>query len=72
MLSKLSTPGFLHFIQDAYRECRPLFGDDTDESNVDQPELYAEVSIVFYAWKRLQWMRKSHEKWSEADYAANV
>jgi hypothetical protein len=75
MLSKFSTPGFLAFIQDAYGQCRGLFRDDAsnvDDPSEDPPELYAEVSIVFRAWQRLQWMRKSNEKWSEADYAANV
>jgi hypothetical protein len=35
-------------------------------------ELYAEIVTVFSAWKRLCRMRQSKEKWSEADFAANV
>ncbi|KAF9462090.1 hypothetical protein BDZ94DRAFT_1290407 [Collybia nuda] len=45
---------------------------DAETPVTEQRELYAEISVVFCAWKRLQWMRKSREKWSEADYAANV
>ncbi|KAF8078771.1 hypothetical protein FPV67DRAFT_1558000 [Lyophyllum atratum] len=71
-LTQFSTPAFLGFIQDAYKLCPALFSDKVENQSPEIPELYAEVSIVFSAWRRLRWMRKSKEKWSEADYVANV
>jgi hypothetical protein len=35
-------------------------------------ELLEEISVVYLAWKRLRKLRASNEKWSEADYVANV
>lgn len=61
----------MDFIQNAYTHCPTLFSDNADRS-IDIPELYAEMSIVFFAWRRMQWMQKSKERWSEAEYVANV
>ncbi|RDB28803.1 hypothetical protein Hypma_015691 [Hypsizygus marmoreus] len=71
-LAQFSTPEFMSFIRDAYKLCPALFSNNGDNHTIDIPELYTEVSIVFSAWRRLRWMRKSKEKWSEADYVANV
>ncbi|CCM05192.1 uncharacterized protein FIBRA_07401 [Fibroporia radiculosa] len=35
-------------------------------------ELVCDLQVVHSAWKRLQKMRESSRKWSEADYVANV
>ncbi|KAJ7487434.1 hypothetical protein B0H11DRAFT_1913140 [Mycena galericulata] len=45
-----------------------LFSDDI----TDTLGLFGKMTIVHSAWKRLKLMRKSKEKWSEADFAANV
>jgi len=70
-LSLFATPEFLVFVQEAYDLCPTLFSED-DFASVDISEIYAEMTIVFSAWRRLRWMRKSKEKWSEADFVANV
>jgi hypothetical protein len=69
-LAVLATPDIISFIQDAFRGCPDLFSDNIAAKDI--PRLYTEVCTVFSAWKRLAWMRKSKEKWSEHDYAANV
>lgn len=69
-LTFFATPEILVFIQDAFKLCPDLFCDTL--SSTDVPELYAEIVTVFSAWKRLHQMRKSKQKWSEADFAANV
>ncbi|KAG6911552.1 hypothetical protein DXG01_011854 [Tephrocybe rancida] len=71
-LSRFSTPTFLKFISDAYNTQPALFSDKVGDLLPESPGLYAEASIVLSAWQRLCWMRKSKEKWSEADYVANV
>jgi solute carrier family 25 carnitine/acylcarnitine transporter 20/29 len=70
-LSLFATPEFLVFVQEAYDLCPALFSED-DFASVDISEIYAEMTIVFSAWRRLRWIRKSKEKWSEADFVANV
>jgi solute carrier family 25 carnitine/acylcarnitine transporter 20/29 len=69
-LSRLATRAVLRFIHDAHELCPSLFSDRVDPS--DLAALFAEITIVFSAWRRLQRMRKSKEKFSEADYVANV
>lgn len=69
-MSSFATPELIEFIREAYNECPALFTEDCDPNSV--PELYSEITIVFSAWRRLQKMRRSKEKWSEADYVANV
>jgi solute carrier family 25 carnitine/acylcarnitine transporter 20/29 len=70
VLSRFATPEILRFIQDAYKSSPYLFSDKI--SSDDIAKLYAEITIVFSAWRRLRRMRKSKEKWSEADFTANV
>ena len=69
-LARFATPEILTFIQEAYDQCPGLFCDKVH--NRDIPKLYVEISTVYTAWRRLKWMRKSKEKWSEHDFAANV
>jgi solute carrier family 25 carnitine/acylcarnitine transporter 20/29 len=69
-LALVATPEILVFIQDAFKLCPGLFSDTLSSPNIS--ELYAEVVTVFNAWRRLRWMRQCKEKWSEADFAANV
>ncbi|KAG1749841.1 uncharacterized protein EDB91DRAFT_1235288 [Suillus paluster] len=69
LLSFDCSPGFAKFIADASKAAPELFSDDvTHASN----ELFEDVCVVFSAWKRLAKMRNSKEKWSEADFVANV
>lgn len=69
-LSKIASPTLLSFISDCYATSPSLFS--ASANNADVADLYAEISIVYSAWKRMQRMRSSSEKWSEADYVANV
>jgi len=69
-LSLITTPEILRFIQDAHENSPQLFSDEVSSMHI--AELYAEITIVFSAWRRLERMQKSKEKWSEADYTANV
>lgn len=70
-LSLFATQEFLVFVQEAYELSPTLFREE-DFASVDISKIYAELVVVFSAWRRLRWMRKSKEKWSEADFAANV
>lgn len=69
-LFRFATPEVLGFIQDAYEQSPSLFCEGISSTEI--AELYAEIAIVFSAWRRLQRMRKSKEKWSEGDFVANV
>ncbi|KAG1717962.1 hypothetical protein EDD22DRAFT_983737 [Suillus occidentalis] len=62
------SPGFAKFITDASQTAPELFSADHCGSS----ELFEDVCVVFSAWKRLIKMRSSKEKWSEADFVANV
>jgi solute carrier family 25 carnitine/acylcarnitine transporter 20/29 len=62
------SPGFAKFIADASQTAPELFTTEHCENN----ELFEDVCVVFSAWKRLAKMRSSKEKWSEADFVANV
>ncbi|KAH7929332.1 hypothetical protein BV22DRAFT_1192082 [Leucogyrophana mollusca] len=64
------TSGLSTFLGSAFRKSPKLFSQhiNTEESD----ELFEEIAIVFSAWKRLRQMRSCKEKWSEADYVANV
>jgi solute carrier family 25 (mitochondrial carnitine/acylcarnitine transporter), member 20/29 len=68
--SRISTPELRRFIIDSHKSSPSLFSDIVNGNDI--AELYAEVSVVFSAWTRLQRMRKSKEKWSEADFVSNV
>ncbi|KAJ7706337.1 hypothetical protein B0H17DRAFT_624226 [Mycena rosella] len=67
-LKALSTTEFMDFLREIHDQSPELYS----ESIVDSKGLFSKMSIVFSAWRRLKVMRKSKEKWSEADYAANV
>lgn len=69
-LARFATKEILVFIEDAFKLCPLLFSNTLSSPNMS--ELYAEIVTVFSAWKRLCRMRQSKEKWSEADFAANV
>jgi len=69
-ISKLSSPGLISFLHDAFGHCPALFCED--DGTMDLAELYSDITIVYSAWRRLRYMRQSNEKWSEADFVANV
>ncbi|KAF8578742.1 hypothetical protein K439DRAFT_1416924 [Ramaria rubella] len=66
------SPQFLDFLRGAYISCPCLFSRDTIYGTFETHELFEELMAVHMAWKRLQNMRRSGQRWSEADYAANV
>lgn len=68
-MQKLS-PDLLEFLQLAYGDCPALFSEHVKSEM--RKDLLSDLSCVFLAWRQLQWMRKAKEKWSEADFAANV
>ncbi|KAJ6604504.1 hypothetical protein DFH09DRAFT_311710 [Mycena vulgaris] len=69
-LSKLATTEFMKFLKEIYDQSPEVFSEDIVDSDV--LGLFAKMTIVFSAWRRLKLMRKSKERWSEADFAANV
>ncbi|KAF8528309.1 hypothetical protein JB92DRAFT_2864577 [Gautieria morchelliformis] len=69
---KALSPSLLEFLQGAYSSSPELFSDTITYSAPETHELFEELTTVRLAWKRLQSMRRDGEKWSEADYAANV
>ena len=69
-LSRVAPKPLLDFICDTHDACPRLFSGAIDRDQ--SARMLTEITIVFSAWQRLQQMRKSREKWSEADYVANV
>ncbi|KAJ6621583.1 hypothetical protein B0H10DRAFT_2162956 [Mycena sp. CBHHK59/15] len=61
---------FMEFLEEIRDQSPDLFSENITDSNIRG--LFPRMSIIFSAWKRLKLMKKSKEKWSEADYAANV
>ncbi|KIJ29131.1 hypothetical protein M422DRAFT_104729, partial [Sphaerobolus stellatus SS14] len=49
-----------------------LFSDSVSYDLEETHQLFEELTTVRLAWNRLKNMRQSGQKWSEADYAANV
>ena len=70
LMKHFASPELLAFIEDAFKSCKPLFSDAASPES--GTELFSEITVVFAAWRRLRSMRLSKEKWSEADFAANV
>jgi hypothetical protein len=71
LLHKIATTSFISFIERAYNSHPELFS--SSAQLVDTRQLYSELIPVVRASERLQWMQQSSdEKWSEADFAANV
>jgi hypothetical protein len=68
-LSKLATTEFMTFLEEIHDQNSSMFGEIADS---DIRGLFPRMTIVLSAWRRLKMMRKSKEKYSEADYAANV
>ncbi|KAF7339768.1 hypothetical protein MVEN_01893100 [Mycena venus] len=68
-LSKLGTKDFMDFLKKIHDQSPDLFGEIPDS---DIRGLFPKMVIVYSAWRRLTMMKKSKEKYSEADYAANV
>ncbi|KAF9229122.1 hypothetical protein BS17DRAFT_4779 [Gyrodon lividus] len=62
--------GLTAFLKSAFGASSDLFS-STAAATGDE-ELWEEISVVYLAWKRLHKLRVSNEKWSEADYVANV
>ena len=65
-------PGLLKFLLKAKSERPSLFAESDFPSPESEDELVEELSCVYMAWKKLVQMKESKERWSEADYAANV
>lgn len=61
-------PGFLSFLHRANLRYPDLFS-DSPSSGCSR---WTDLIPVFKAWERLDFMRVSKEKWSEADFVANV
>ncbi|KAI5124086.1 hypothetical protein M0805_000901 [Coniferiporia weirii] len=68
-LSKLA-PDLHKFLIKAHTKMPALFSDNPDTEK--QELLLAELSTVFLAWSQLVRMKRTKERWSEADFAANV
>lgn len=62
--------GLETFLKAALAESPDLLSEAT--SREENEEGLEEASIVYHAWKRLHKMCDSNERWSEADYVANV
>jgi len=67
-LSQLASKEFMEFLQEIYEDSPELFS----ENIADSQGLFAKMTIIYSAWRRLKLMRTSNEKWSEADFVANV
>lgn len=67
-LSQLASNEFMEFLQEIYEDSPDLFS----ENIADSRGLFAKMTTVCSAWRRLKLMRASNEKWSEADFVANV
>ncbi|TDL28118.1 hypothetical protein BD410DRAFT_761511 [Rickenella mellea] len=64
------SPDLVKFIQTAHTAKPALF---TNQFGTEKcKDLFSELNCVFVAWRQLQDMRSAKEKWSEADFAANV
>jgi len=69
---KALSPPLMEFLQSARTFCPELFSSLVTYDTLETQELVEELTTVRLAWHRLRSMRHSGEKWSEADYAANV
>ncbi|KAF7985320.1 hypothetical protein HWV62_6507 [Athelia sp. TMB] len=70
LLELFALPEHLVFLEDAAKHCPELFSDRVGTEAAKG--LFAEIITIFTAWTRLRSMRLSKDKFSEADYAANV
>jgi hypothetical protein len=61
--------GLAAFLKSAFDASPELF---SRTAMAGDSEILEEISVVYLAWKRLRKLRASNEKWSEADYVANV
>ncbi|KAF7320119.1 hypothetical protein MKEN_00796300 [Mycena kentingensis (nom. inval.)] len=68
-LRGLAGKHFMSFLQQVHADSPSLF--DANIAGDALEELLPRLTIVHSAWRKLKSMNKS-EKWSEADYAANV
>ncbi|KAI3622803.1 hypothetical protein WG66_015155 [Moniliophthora roreri] len=73
-LPRLATQEFVHWIKQVYEDQPEMFSDRADLDAESEKALYADLVIVLSAWRKLDVIQHSSstEKWSEADYAANV
>ena len=69
---KSLSPNLLDFLKTAHNHDPELFSNEATYSAQDTSQLLEELTTVRLAWSRLKDMRQSGQKWSEADYAANV
>ncbi|OCH96056.1 hypothetical protein OBBRIDRAFT_359785 [Obba rivulosa] len=69
-LKSYVTADFLDFLDNAYHASPKLFSPKVLAK--DSQDLLSDIQCVYAAWKRLQKMRSSSRRWSEADYVANV
>ncbi|KAH7885923.1 hypothetical protein F5I97DRAFT_1809627 [Phlebopus sp. FC_14] len=61
--------GLAAFLKSAFEAAPDLF---STTAIAGGEEILEDISVVYLAWKRLRKMRSNSEKWSEAEYAANV
>ncbi|KAF8846231.1 hypothetical protein BDN67DRAFT_26728 [Paxillus ammoniavirescens] len=64
--------GLTAFLKSACDASESELFSSTAATSSGNEELLEEISVVYLAWKRLRKLRASNEKWSEADYVANV
>ncbi|KIJ46532.1 hypothetical protein M422DRAFT_46219 [Sphaerobolus stellatus SS14] len=69
---KALSPNLLEFLRSAHNHDPELFSDSVSYDLEETHQLFEELTTVRLAWNRLKNMRQSGQKWSEADYAANV
>lgn len=67
----LLSPKLWHFLQAAYSAAPEIFSVVLDD-DLEKKDLFAEINAVMLAWGKLVAMRKSREKWTEADMVAQV
>ena len=70
LLGLFALPEHLVFLEDAAQHCPELFSDQVGTEAAKR--LFSDIITVFTAWTGLRSMRLSKDKFSEADYAANV
>ncbi|KAG6832274.1 hypothetical protein H0H92_003507 [Tricholoma furcatifolium] len=71
-LRRFSSPAFLEFVSEAYKETPALFTDKVGNCTTEMLNFMPRFLSFLPPGKNYAGMKKSKEKWSEADYAANV
>lgn len=70
LLELFALPEHMSFLEEAAKHNPDLFSDEVGHEAARA--LFSEIITVYAAWTRMRSMRSSKDKFSEADYAANV